>query len=320
LRDTFVEEKIRISYPEYATIKYPEPLRLEDFHLKSDEVLIEYEITEEETFIFLVSNEGEVKCFTVPINREELSKLTVEYIAGFHGIKKVEDLYIFDPHKGKELYDLLFKDVMTCIKADTRIIIVPDEVLSTLPFETLVTCITRDFKMIEGDFGPYPDGIKYAGDDFFISYYQSASALNAIRTLNKGWARNGLFGVADPVFNLSDLRVEPHDTNISTGVENHSYSETGNLKLFHIDLSLNKLHLYYSSLLPHLSYLLFECEGPELSENTRELFQIHQETCKALQYLSSHYFPHPDFLFSSLVRGSDYNRSELFHNLREMNK
>jgi len=63
--------------------------------------------------------------------------------------------------------------------------------------------------MLKGKWGYYPEGIKYLGDDYKISYYQSASALTLERTLKKKRVtKKALFVLADPVFTVADNRIK----------------------------------------------------------------------------------------------------------------
>jgi len=200
-------DRLYDNYPEYASIKYPRPLEIKDLHLNPGEVLIEYEITEEETFIFIV-REQNIECIVKDgLTREKLSELVANYLLTFD----LENLEKYDPSRGKKLYDLLLKDVN--LKADEKVIIIPDEILGILPFEALVTEIPTDFKMESNGEIFIPHGVKYVADEpYSITYCQSGSALSIMRTLgNKEQGKDGLFGIADPVFTEDDSRVKLYE-------------------------------------------------------------------------------------------------------------
>ncbi len=199
-------KKLRQIYPEYASIMYPKPLMAEEIKLNSDEVLIEYEVTERETLAYLIKNKGIVKTVDVRISREELVNLITSYRGAFEDVKNLSDFSRFNPETGKKLFDLLLKDLLSEVKNE-KIVIIPDDILCILPFEALVTEI-NNFHMKDGKYGPYPEGVKYTGDLYSITYYQSASALTVTENLYKGGGKKGLFAAGDPVFSEHDERIE----------------------------------------------------------------------------------------------------------------
>jgi tetratricopeptide (TPR) repeat protein len=60
--------------PEYASIQYPQPLKANELSLLPDEVLIEYEVTQSETVVFLVSNGQITYSYSINITRDELQQ------------------------------------------------------------------------------------------------------------------------------------------------------------------------------------------------------------------------------------------------------
>ncbi|MFC1833141.1 CHAT domain-containing protein [Thermodesulfobacteriota bacterium] len=60
-----------------------------------------------------------------------------------------------------------------------------------------------------GDYGYYPTGLKYVGDVYPISYYQSVTALTLARTLGQGeGSGEKMLVLADPVFSPKDERLK----------------------------------------------------------------------------------------------------------------
>ena len=172
-RDSFIS-RLRKEYPEYASIRYPEPIKLRDFGLDAQETLIEYEVTDKVTFAWLIRGKKVIKALTIPISRKELAELVKKYRGFFEGVTGYKDLARFDPKVGRALYDLLVKDFAPELKADEPIIIIPDEILGILSFEALVVSLPADTETKTGKFGPYPVGVTYFGDQHPISTYQSA--------------------------------------------------------------------------------------------------------------------------------------------------
>lgn len=207
-------ETLRQNYPVYVAIRYPAPIPVANLSLRPDEALIAYEVTEKETYVWLIRNKEVAKAITIPVTRKELVAQVKQYRAFFEGITGYDQLSRFDPRMGKDLYDLLFKDLAADLKDGEQIIIIPDEILGILPFEAMVANLPARVKTSSGRYGDYPQGLKYLGDLYPISYYQSAVALWVARTLQKSGAmdKEKMLVVADPVFELADARVKGKKT------------------------------------------------------------------------------------------------------------
>jgi len=202
--------RLRESYPEYASINYPQPLKPEEVKLRPNEVLIEFEVTDYPTYVFMLKG-NKVKIRQVPISREKLREIVLQYRDFFKGVKKTGQLLKYKPEVGKKLYMLLFGDLLQSIPEGNTLIIVPDEFLGILPFEALVTDLSSGAeKWGEGEYGPFPLGVKYLGDKYFISYAQSATALTLLRVIKKGGVSGeNVLVVADPIFSTGDPRLRP---------------------------------------------------------------------------------------------------------------
>lgn len=183
-RDRLVAQ-IKTIAPQYADVKYPEPVKVPEIPLAPSEVLLRYEVTESRTFAWLVRSGNIVKSVEIPIGREELDGLVRQYAGPFTGIERYSELDRFDPSVGKRLHDLLMEEVLVAVKPQETVVIVPDEVLETLPFEALVTDISPDLTKRAGPYGAYYTGLTYVGDEYATSYYYSATALAKIRTQKK---------------------------------------------------------------------------------------------------------------------------------------
>ncbi|MEQ8225495.1 MAG: CHAT domain-containing protein, partial [Candidatus Eremiobacterota bacterium] len=205
-QEAFLKE-LRLKYPEYAAVKYPRPLPLDDIKLSPGEAAIEYEVIDDCTVAWLIKEGTIVKSISIPVKREELNNLVNEYRNYFSTVKDYSELSSFKPETGKKLYDLLLKDLLAEIKGE-KIIIIPDEILGVLPFEALVSEMPSQINTVQGQFGPYPEGLTYVGDKYTLTYSLSLTALNNTKILskNKGVTK-GFFAVADPVFTSSDERL-----------------------------------------------------------------------------------------------------------------
>ncbi|MGC9066834.1 MAG: CHAT domain-containing protein, partial [Candidatus Ratteibacteria bacterium] len=199
--------KLRRLYPEYASINYPQPIKPSEVKLNKNEVLIEYEITDEKLYAFLLKD-GKIDIRGVSISRKELQELVLKYRNYFESTETRADFVKYDPKIGKKLHSILIGTMLDNIPEGTSIIIVPDEILGILPFEALVTALPEKEKIGEGEFGPFPLGVKYLGDKYSITYAQSATSLTLLRSLKKEKSTQDMaLAVCDPIFSRNDKRV-----------------------------------------------------------------------------------------------------------------
>ena len=200
--------RLRESSPEYASITYPQPIKSNEVELEPNEVLIEFEVTDEASYTLML-RDSKLKIRKVPISREKLQELVLEYRSFFEGIKEKTQLLRYSPEVGNILYRILFGNLLQSIAKGSTLIIVPDEFLGILPFEALVTELPS-LKMIgEGEQGPFPRKVKYLGDKYFVTYCQSATTLTLLRKLKKGRiSGERVLVVADPIFSPKDPRLK----------------------------------------------------------------------------------------------------------------
>lgn len=208
--------RLRRQYPQYAAARYPQPVYVEDIPLATDEFLLEYEVTDPCTRLFVVHGGKVVATRDIAITRRELDELIDRYLGFFHQIKYVSDLARYDVKDARQLYDLLLKPVLEQkddrgnlrIPRQSRIIVVPDETLGLVPFESLVISAPGTVVMVEGKEGATPLGVRYVGEVYDIAYAASATALSWQRTFRKpGAPAKSLFVLADPIFSNRDERT-----------------------------------------------------------------------------------------------------------------
>ena len=180
-------DSLRRNNPEYANIFYPKPLEVSNILLQNNERLIEFEVIEDTTFVFLVRKGKVEKFISIPIKRDELRKKIKSFRTPFDERK----LTLYKKTDSFDLYNLLLKDILLGIPKNAKLIIIPDEILETLPFELLLV----------SENGHYLD------EDYEISYYPSATVLALQRSKSYSIPAKTLFGIADPVFGESDERA-----------------------------------------------------------------------------------------------------------------
>jgi CHAT domain-containing protein/Tfp pilus assembly protein PilF len=140
--------------------------------LPSDAALLEYLVTEERTYLFVVSKAknapGEsaaLSTYTLAIKRKDLAK----EVAKFHHQLASRDISFRD--SATKLFDWLLKPALADLRGKTALVISPDGELWELPFQSLVTTDRR-----------------YLLEDYAISYAPSATALREMLKLSKGRA------------------------------------------------------------------------------------------------------------------------------------
>jgi CHAT domain-containing protein/tetratricopeptide (TPR) repeat protein len=225
---------LREKHPLFAATKYPEPMDLTETALNSNEWVLAYHVTDPGIIIYLTRGKEIVKALYKPISRNELDALVLQFrkpLEIVQGRDNVEaKLKSFDLAAGKDLSDLLLSDVLEGegLPKDVPVVVVPDDCLGTLPFETLVLNKGGTINT-EKDRLPTVSGAEFFGDRNLISYSQSVTALTLARihAKSKG-AESGLLAIADPVFQEKDERTgKAPKKEVPTGVMASVYKRLG---------------------------------------------------------------------------------------------
>jgi len=188
--DNLIQE-LRKQYPRYAALHYPAPVYPEKLPLKDDEVLLEYAVTDDAGYLFVIKHGGIKRLITIPVTREALEEDVKAFIEPMNA--KTSDG--FSVRDAKKLYELLLSEALKDIQGKEKIILVPDGILGLLPFEALVIKEGNSIK----------DSI-YVGDRYAINYYQSATILAFQRVLKKSAPERILFALGNPVYSRNDPR------------------------------------------------------------------------------------------------------------------
>ncbi len=169
-------------YPNYARLKSPRPLSLKEIQqrvLRPGEVLLEYFVALEETYLFVVSRTKLEAVLTLPVGKSELTRQVEALRRPFKRIKEtrnVDALASFNLGLAHELYARLFRPCEPFISAASKLVIVPHGPLLYLPFELLVIS-----EMDEGrqDRGKRINAARYLVEQApAISYAISASTMD----------------------------------------------------------------------------------------------------------------------------------------------
>lgn len=186
--------RLRREYPRYAALHYPQPVPLDALPLKAQEVLLEYAVGEEATYLFRVSNQRLDKIWRINVRKDDLERQVRSFLEPLQQ-ESGSARGLFAPTQGHNLYRLLMAEALQGIAPGTKVLIVPDGVLGVLPFEALVVTPGTDVKTS-----------RFLGETWQFSYYQSASVLAFLRTLPPSAAPKPLFALGHPVYDQQDPR------------------------------------------------------------------------------------------------------------------
>jgi CHAT domain-containing protein len=192
-------QRLRQENPRYAALWHPEPVMPEQTPAAPGEHLVRYKVTDWALLVWLVKDGKLVHTETVPITREVLRQKVQSYLGAFQHVAAKAQLAKYDIKQSNELYTLLFKPISGKIAERSHVIIVPDDVLEVLPFESLIAEMPANSQMEQGKFGPFPVGVGYLADHYQVSYYYSATSMRIARQLRKSNSPSqSLFMMADP--------------------------------------------------------------------------------------------------------------------------
>jgi CHAT domain-containing protein len=129
------------SHPELKTQRGEAPIinvqELAGLLPNSSSVLLEYVVSDEQTYLFAITRPGEnaetqIQVYTVPIKRAELAK----QIESFRQQLANRDLGF--KASATKLYDLFLKPAQAQLRGKTNVVIAPDNSLWDMPFQALV--------------------------------------------------------------------------------------------------------------------------------------------------------------------------------------
>jgi CHAT domain-containing protein/Tfp pilus assembly protein PilF len=181
----------REKYPDYASIRYPEPVMAANIPLRDNEVLFSYKVNPLKTYLWIIEKGKKPEVIEIAASREELIRKVGDFRSD---LENPAHLDVYDPGKGLALGRLLMEQALQKISPDKNIIITPDGILNMIPFEALAV-------------GNGGNASPYIGDKYKISYYPSASVMATIRqSRDDQKLLQPLFALGDPVYDENDIR------------------------------------------------------------------------------------------------------------------
>jgi len=192
----FEKEKINISSPQL--IGYSEAQSF----LNHEDILLEYVLGEEKSFLWMISK-NDFKLFELP-KREILEKLVRSYLDTLEQPFINQGKLKNHVKLGQELFRMLLPNEVHLFNFK-RLIIVPDEILYYLPFESLIISHEKDTSASNyQDFNE----VLYLIKELSISYFQSASVMASV--LGKKASRvtaakqKELLAFGDPIYDMEE--------------------------------------------------------------------------------------------------------------------
>lgn len=183
--------KLRKEYPDYASIRYPEPVMAGNIPLRDNEVLLAYKVNPGKTYLWVIEKGKKPQAIEIAVSREELIRKVGEFRSVLENPGRLD---AYNPEKGRTLGKLLLGEALSRIDSEKNIIITTDGLLNMIPFEALTVGGTKN-------------AIQYLGEKYKISYYPSASVMATMRQYKESpKLSRPLFALGDPVYEDSDVR------------------------------------------------------------------------------------------------------------------
>lgn len=207
-----MEEALRREYPQYMEVVAPRrlaPARLQAL-LRPGEAMMSYALLRDRTVVFVMTR-NRFEAVLLTLGRDGVTKRIRELRAPIEAVAvtgELGSLRDLDPAKLHDLYRQLFLPVADRLGGISRLIVIGDGPLYTLPLGMLVErygeeerrrfAATRDAGALLAEYAELP----YLGERYRIGYLPSASALAALREsapARRPYAEQ-LVAFADPVF------------------------------------------------------------------------------------------------------------------------
>lgn len=167
---------IEFEYPKYHQAKYESRLnsleQIQQEVLDKETALIEYVVSDSMYFIFLLEQDKKAQIFAQEVDsvKAKALKSYVKQLTTLPKLSKLEEEEIMKMATvSQTLYQELLAPIVQVLSSDVkRLIIIPDDILSSLPFELLLTAKAKDAKM---------QAWPYLIREYSISYSYSAFLL-----------------------------------------------------------------------------------------------------------------------------------------------
>lgn len=168
--------------------------------LPKSSAMLSYWMQPERTLLWILRG-GRVDLIQIPVERAALIERIERYVAPIRDRVRAEDIELRGQSLehlavGRELYDLLVAPALSRLEGVEQLIVVPDDYLWYLPFETLVRDLTQVEREPDTWFSEYA-GARYLLHEFSLLYAPSASVWYELAERESGG--EGLLAIAPSV-------------------------------------------------------------------------------------------------------------------------
>ncbi|MFM9970732.1 MAG: CHAT domain-containing protein, partial [Burkholderiales bacterium] len=226
-----VEGELLKRYPRFMELTNPKPVTVDDLQkqlLRDGEMLLTYVLLPLETVIFGVTKDR-LKMMVTPVKREDIAariynvRRSIEKVASGESVLFLREV---DPAVLNGLYRDLIAPVADVMEGRSKIIVVADGPLQTIPLEFLVKqygpAEEKTFRAARQSSDGSSDRpylaeyapLDYLGKSFRFAYLPSLSTLTSQRLYPKGHVtpKHELIAFADPIFNAIPGKAISSDT------------------------------------------------------------------------------------------------------------
>jgi CHAT domain-containing protein len=188
-----LKTEIRTSSPEYAAIKYPQPLELKQIQqqLDPDTILLQYSLGKNHSYLWAVTPE-DMKAYELP-SREAIEKVA----NSFHDSLAQENAGDLAISTSEKLSQIILAPVADKL-GKKRLVIVADGVLQSIPFAALADPMSKP----SSTYQPLIVNHEITNLPSITALFTQRKQLN-----NRKTAPKTLAVLADPVFESSDERL-----------------------------------------------------------------------------------------------------------------
>jgi CHAT domain-containing protein len=292
-RDSLLQT-FKKNYPGYYTLKYnfsvPSVKEIPSIIGRNNNYL-NYVISDSDMYIFLV-NRIKVEMYTFKIDSAFLDNLRAFRALLSDQSVSVNSRTKFNEYKkkGYDLYKMLIEPVRKSFISD-NLIIAPDNILSYLPFETLLTKVDDDYNLNYRD-------LNYLMKDYNISYTYSATFMKELvkrenkaekdlvafapvyaRAINADSLFVGLHGGSGVLYDLPEARQEAEYISKITGGKAYLFSHAKESVFKKVAASYSIIHLamhtYLNDQNPMKSAMIFSQENDPPEDGLLYTYEVY---------------------------------------------
>ncbi|MBN1415670.1 MAG: CHAT domain-containing protein [Bacteroidales bacterium] len=195
-----LEHEIKSNNPKYFNLYSPEPYSVEKVRadiLHDNEVILEYAVGRKHSYLWMLSKD-EFFLYELP-GEDSIAKAVKEYLFTINQQVGLTNPFSAHTAKSIEVFNLLLRPCIKNLDKNSHLILVADDILHLLPFESLV---------IEKSGGN--GSLRYLIEEFTVSYSPSSTSLAFLpgTTQKKPADQKYLLAFADPVFQPSAAASE----------------------------------------------------------------------------------------------------------------